>query len=301
MELEAFRERFHPQVNARLSHWLERIADQPGCPPALAEAMDYALLGPGKRLRPLLALAAARACGGDEVRALDAGCAVEFVHAYSLVHDDLPAMDDDDLRRGRPTCHRKFGQALAILAGDALLTHAFEVLAEGLPAERAAEGCALLARAAGAAGMVGGQVDDVADDAGGPVELASVEAIHLRKTACLMQVALELGAVCVGAPEPVRQELIRYGRALGLAFQVADDILAAVGDADALGRDTGSDEANQRRTVPRAVGLAAARERAAELLSEAGEAARALGPGADVLLGLVDLVAGRAGITGASG
>jgi geranylgeranyl diphosphate synthase type II len=275
---------------------MARIAARPGCPHSLAEAMGYALLGPGKRLRPLLTLAAVRACGGEGGAGLDAGCAVEFVHAYSLIHDDLPAMDDDDLRRGRPTCHRKFGEALAILAGDALLTHAFEVLVEGLPADRAAEGCGLLARAAGASGMVGGQVDDVAADVGEPVALTQVEAIHLRKTARLMQVALELGALCTGVPDAARQCLIRYGRALGLAFQVADDVLAAAGDAAALGRNTGSDEVNQRRTVPRAVGLAAARQRASELLTEAGDAARALGPGADVLHGLVELVGERAGI-----
>src|SRR5690348_166474 len=144
--------------------------------------MRYSLLAPGKRLRPLLVLLAAEARGGRDTAALPAACAVEMIHAYSLIHDDLPAMDDDDLRRGQPTCHKKFGEALAILAGDALLTMAFEVLAEGYPAVTASSCCRELARAAGAAGMVGGQVDDLAWEQGGQGNVEALEDLHLRKT-----------------------------------------------------------------------------------------------------------------------
>src|SRR5262245_50114253 len=185
-----------------------------GCPATLAEAMRYSLLAPGKRLRPLLVLVAAEACGGRADEALPAAGAVEMIHAYSLIHDDLPAMDDDDLRRGQPTCHKRFGEALAILAGDALLTLAFQVLAEGYPPVTAAACCRELARAAGAAGMVGGQVDDLAWEKGqgakgsdeekrgidpprAPCSLTDLEFLHARKTGALYRACLRLGVLAV--------------------------------------------------------------------------------------------------------
>src|SRR6516164_4032717 len=166
-----------------------------GCPPALVEAMRYGVLAPGKRLRPILAIMAAEACGGRNLDAMPAACAVEMVHAYSLIHDDLPAMDDDDLRRGQPTCHKKFGEALAILAGDALLTLAFQVLTEGYPPATAAGCCRQLAIGAGACGMVGGQVLDLAQEAdSNNGSLEKLQAIHASKTGALFRTCLQLGA-----------------------------------------------------------------------------------------------------------
>ena len=265
-------------------------------PPELLEAMEYSLLAGGKRLRPVLVVAARRLFDSG-LDPMPAAGALELVHTYSLIHDDLPAMDDDDLRRGRPTSHKRFGEALAILAGDALLTHAFELLAAGLPAERAGAGVVLLARAAGAAGMVGGQVDDVEpDDGHSAPDVERVESIHRRKTARLIQAAVGLGGLVAGADRAGQQALEAYGDALGLAFQVADDLLAATGDEASLGRPTGGDAAHDRRTYPRAVGVAAARERTAALADQAVAALAPFGRGGDVLVGLVGLVSERAGV-----
>ncbi len=174
----------------------EALGPRDGCPTTLLEAMRYSLLAPGKRLRPLLAILACEACGGRDRDALPAGAAVEMVHAYSLIHDDLPAMDDDDLRRGRPTCHKRFDEATAILAGDALLTLAFEVLAESYPVATAAECVRVLAREAGRAGMVGGQADDLAGEKGdGPRRLDGLESLHARKTGALIRASLRLGVL----------------------------------------------------------------------------------------------------------
>ncbi|HOX45029.1 MAG TPA: polyprenyl synthetase family protein [Myxococcota bacterium] len=289
--LEAWRER----VEGCLAGWMDALAARPGCPPDLAEAMRYALLGGGKRLRPLLAMAAAEATGAEPGLALEAGCALELVHAYSLVHDDLPAMDDDDLRRGQPTCHRRFGEALAILAGDGLLSLAFEALARAFPDERAARAVGLLAAAAGPAGMVGGQADDVRPWDGRALPLAEVESIHLRKTACLLVAALELGALAARAGEPALLALGRAGRALGLAFQVADDVLSFTGDEASLGRPTTSDQARLRRLHPLLAGLPASRARGQALLAEARAALLPFGERAQALLSIVDRVQARLG------
>jgi geranylgeranyl diphosphate synthase type II len=212
-------------VEERLRFLLGREA---GCPAALTEAMPYSLLGPGKRLRPLLVILAAEAAGGSATGALSAACAVEMVHVYSLIHDDLPAMDDDDLRRGLPTCHKKFGEALAILAGDALLTMAFGVLAEGYRSRTAAACCQELARAAGGCGMVGGQVDDLGWEKRGGF-LADLESLHARKTGALFRACLRLGALSaqgdrLGGPDARLLEMLDgYGRCFGLAFQITDD------------------------------------------------------------------------------
>jgi len=253
-------------------------------PARLAEAMRYGLLGGGKRLRPLLCLAAFDGCGGDQGArpiAEDFAVAVELVHAYSLVHDDLPAMDDDDLRRGRPTCHKVYGEATAILAGDALLTEAFGVLAAG---DEPARGrlCRLLAAAAGGVGMVGGQQLDlemtgrVAGD--GPLPpLPAIEEIHRRKTGALLAAAAEGGAIAAGAPDDRVASLRRYGQALGLAFQIADDVLDVVGDAASTGKSARSDQAKGKPTYPALVGLEKARELAAKARDRAVEAVAPLG------------------------
>jgi geranylgeranyl diphosphate synthase type II len=286
------------EVESALGRWMDEVAARPGCPADLAEAMRYALLGGGKRLRPLLAMGAAAAVSGRPEAACEAGVAVELVHAYSLVHDDLPAMDDDDFRRGRPTCHRRFGQALAILAGDGLLSLAFEVLARAFPDGRAGRAVRILAEAAGPAGMVGGQADDVRPWAGEPLQLEEVESVHRRKTGCLIAAATSLGGLAAGADDEALQALLRHGRALGLAFQVADDVLSAIGDAAALGRPGTTDERKDRRLHPRLAGLEASRARGHALLAEARAAlAPFVPPGGQPagLLELVESVAARLG------
>ncbi len=269
-----------------------------GCPPTLAEAMRYSLLAPGKRLRPLLVILATEACGGRVEAALPAACAVEMIHAYSLIHDDLPAMDDDDLRRGQPTCHKKFGEALAILAGDALLTLAFQVLAEGSPPATAAACCRELARGAGAAGMVGGQVDDLAWERKGGT-LADLEHLHARKTGALFRASLRLGALAArgekgGEPDAqVLKSLDGYGRCFGLLFQVTDDLLDVEGSAGATGKRVHKDAARGKLTYPGFLGVPESRRRAEQLAHEARAHLAPLGAGGDRLAALVQMVLER--------
>jgi len=269
--------------------WIERLLQRElaglEAPPRLVEAMRYALLGTGKRLRPaLLRLVCAHFGGRDEAAELPA-VAVEFVHTYSLVHDDLPCMDDDDLRRGRPTCHKVFGEALAVLAGDALLTDAFALLAR-IP--RGAEHVAALARAAGAEGMVGGQVLDL--DPGS----ALAEEIHRRKTAALLGAAAEMGALCAAQADEAAARARQFGIALGRAFQATDDILDVTGTSASLGKTPGKDQRAAKPTLVAALGLEGARSRARELAAAAKLAAQGLGEGpGGPLHGLVDLVLDR--------
>jgi geranylgeranyl diphosphate synthase, type II len=281
-------------------------ADDP--PPRLLAALRHALLAPGKRLRPALALWAARACAGDRGEseawraAAPAALAVEMIHAYSLVHDDLPAMDDDDLRRGRPTCHRAFDEATAILCGDALQPLAFETLAAGMPAAVAGRACLVLARAAGAAALVGGQADDLAIERGwvedpatmSPAEqVAWMERIHRRKTGALFRAALTLGGLAVAADERQLEILDRFGRAFGLCFQIADDILDAEGTEAAMGKRVGKDAGRGKLTYPTVLGVEAARDRAGELAAEAAAAAGELGPPAAELAALAHWIVAR--------
>jgi geranylgeranyl diphosphate synthase type II len=286
------------------AHLRQALRPESGVPDRLREAMTYSLLAPGKRLRPLLVLMAVEACGGAEADAWPAACAVEMIHAYSLIHDDLPAMDDDDLRRGQPTCHKQFGEALAILAGDALQALAFQVLAEGYPPATAAPCCAELARAAGAAGMVGGQVDDLAwERPAGAVgverTLAGLENLHLRKTGALFRAALRLGALAAhsGRQQPAAPELLGcfdgYGRCLGLLFQITDDLLDVEGHAEQAGKRVGKDAARGKLTYPGLLGVAESRRRAERLALEARDHLRPLGADADRLLALVNFVRQR--------
>jgi geranylgeranyl diphosphate synthase type II len=275
------------------------LRPQPGLPPSLLEAMRYSLLAPGKRLRPVLVVMAAEACGSKDANPWPAACAVEMIHAYSLIHDDLPAMDDDDLRRGQPTCHKKFGEALAILAGDALLTMAFQVLAEGYPPLTAASCCRELARAAGAAGMVGGQVDDLAWEQGGERTIEGLEDLHLRKTGALIRASLRLGALAAFAqrnsapPAELLERLDGYGRCLGLAFQIVDDLLDVEGDAEQTGKRVGKDEARGKLTYPSLLGVAESRRRAERLGREARHYVEPLGTEAARLMALVSFVVER--------
>jgi geranylgeranyl diphosphate synthase type II len=226
-------------------------------------------LAPGKRLRPLLVLMACEAAGGSEDAALPAACAVEMIHAYSLIPDDLPAMDDDDLRRGRPTCHKVFGEALAILAGDALLTLAFEVLARDVrPPDVAARCCVLLAEAAGATAMVGGQADDLEGKfPGAGIEV--LEGIHRRKTGAIILAALRLGGLVAGAKPEQLTALDRYGSRLGLAFQIIDDLLDVAGDEESLGKRVGKDSHLGKLTFPELLGVEESVNRAEQLIGEA--------------------------------
>lgn len=293
--LDEVREFIEPRLAAALEL-------SPEAAPRLVAAMRHALLAPGKRLRPALVLWAAEACGGTWDDAAGAAVAVEMIHAYSLVHDDLPAMDDDDLRRGLPTCHRAFDEATAILCGDALQALAFETLARGLPPAAAARGCLVLARAAGPEALVGGQADDLAAERGwipdmslapAAEQVAWLERIHRRKTGALFLAALELGGLAAAAGPDDLARLAAYGRAFGLAFQIADDILDAEGDEAAMGKRVGKDADRGKCTFPSLVGLEASRTRARELAAEAGRAVAGFGSRAAALDGLAHWIVAR--------
>jgi geranylgeranyl diphosphate synthase type II len=264
--ITAYLERWAPRVDARLDALLPRADAEPA---VIHEAMRYSVFAGGKRLRPALVLLGARAAGADEERVLGIACAVEFMHTYSLIHDDLPCMDDDDFRRGKPSCHRKFGEAIAVLAGDALNTHAFAVIAATAP-DRAlvADLVAELCRAAGTEGMVGGQAADLAGE-GTTATVDAVRAIHERKTAALLAASLRMGGLAVGAAPAVLDRLSRYGARVGLAFQIVDDVLDEEGESAELGKTAGKDRVRGKLTYPAAIGAAESRRTAARLLAEA--------------------------------
>ncbi len=271
---------------------IARLLVEPGCPAELAEAMRYSVLGGGKRLRPALVHLSARAAGGDaDGLTARAAVAVELVHCYSLVHDDLPAMDDDVLRRGRPTVHVKFGQAMAILAGDALLTRAFAVLADGRD-ERAGRLTAALSEAAGQAGMIGGQVADMGLTRVRP-GLDALRSIHLRKTAAIIRACGRMGAICARAGKRVEDALACYAELLGLAFQVTDDVLDVTGRADRIGKTPGKDAAAGKRTYVSELGLERARALAIDLTAQAIAAVAPLGRRAAKLVRLANALADR--------
>jgi geranylgeranyl diphosphate synthase type II len=279
------------RVDEALRRYLPEEGDDPSsaCPPRLAAAMRYSVLGGGKRLRPVLCLLAAEACGGEAAAeaALPSACALELVHTYSLIHDDLPAMDDDDLRRGRPTCHKAFDEATAILAGDGLLTLAFEVIAAHTRPAEAAIGCVrALAEAAGPAGMVGGQMADLQAEGRTDGTTEALEAIHRRKTGALLRASLQMGAIVAGADAERRAALDRYGRAVGLAFQIVDDLLDVQGDEAKLGKRVGKDSELGKWTYPGFLGIEGSRRRARQLADEAVAALAPLGAGGDRLRAL---------------
>lgn len=267
-DLEAYLGQRRRLIDSELA---QRLVELPAPLVRLREAMAYALLSGGKRLRPILCLGAAEVFGAGAEAVLPAACALEFIHAYSLIHDDLPAMDDDDLRRGQPSCHKVFGEAVAILAGDALLTEAFSLLA-GLarihPPQRVVEVIEAIARAAGAQGMVGGQAADLLAEGQVGVSVEEVEFIHQRKTGALITVSVLTGAKLAGAAADDLAAVEKYGRNIGAAFQIIDDLLDVEGQTGITGKPTGSDAAKSKATYPTAVGVGAARQKAQELIEE---------------------------------
>jgi geranylgeranyl diphosphate synthase type II len=248
-------------------------------PATIHRAMRYSLLAGGKRLRPLLCCAASEACGGTIRAALPAACAVEMVHTYSLIHDDLPCMDDDSLRRGKPTSHVVFGEGIAVLAGDALLTEAFALLATAKPRARytATDLITELARAAGSRGLIAGQVADLEAEGHQPTEPA-LYFIHAAKTGMLLRASLKLGAMCAGATKAQAASLDRFGFALGLAFQIQDDILDATQSAQKLGKSAGKDAAAGKMTFPALYGLEKSQALAGQWTDEAIASLKSFGP-----------------------
>ena len=252
--------------------------DQESYPTPLVRAMRYSLEAGGKRLRPILCMAASEAVGGSEGDVMPAACALELIHTYSLIHDDLPAMDDDDLRRGKPTCHKAFNEATAILAGDALLTAAFEVLAargsdHGVDSLKYLQVVYLIARASGYSGMVQGQMMDLSFE-GKTINREELETLQHFKTGALIETSLQAGAILGGGSPEQIAALGAYGRHIGLAFQMADDILNVEGKHEMLGKPVGSDEALQKATAPSVMGLEGAKARAGELVESALAALR---------------------------
>ena len=277
------------EIDAALSGYADFDSD---CPLTLREAIRHSLLGPGKRLRPLLVLMAAEACGCEKGRAMPAACAVEMVHTYSLIHDDLPAMDDDDLRRGRPTCHAKYGEALAILAGDALLARAFELLATGLaPPAVAAACCAELGQAAGASALVGGQVDDLA--ATSQQGFDQLLQIHRRKTGAMFRVSLRLGGLVGQGNNEQLGALEAYGEKLGLAFQIVDDLLDVRGKESSMGKRLRKDSDRGKLTYPGLLGVSESTRRAQQLIDEACTALTTFGSQSGPLVELARYVLER--------
>ncbi|MCC6508530.1 MAG: polyprenyl synthetase family protein [Pirellulaceae bacterium] len=286
-------------VEAALDSYSQPLA---GSPERLTAAIRYSLLAPGKRLRPLLVLLAAEAVGGDWHQAIPAACAVEMVHAYSLIHDDLPAMDNDDLRRGQPTCHRKFDEATAILAGDALQAMAFETLAAGCHPSHAAACCLELARTAGRAWLVGGQQDDLAAEGRfgfcpygqSPAEqLAFLQRIHERKTGAMITSSLKLGGLAVGAAPELLEALEEFGLKIGLAFQIVDDLLDVESSVETMGKHTGKDAALGKLTYPRLLGIEKSHQWAGQLVTEACNALAPLGEPAAALVTMARFVLER--------
>ena len=270
MDLPQYLKRRQRWVNDGLKRWVPAINE---FPPQIHEAVHYSLFAGGKRLRPILALAGAEAVGGRARDALPLACALELIHTYSLIHDDLPAMDNDDLRRGKPTSHRVFGEALAILAGDALLTEAFRLMARTdlmtrVPLQRILRAMGQVAQAAGPQGMVGGQALDILTQ-GEKIDAPLLEYIHSHKTGALIAAAVSAGAILGGGSAREYRALKGYGEKLGLAFQIVDDLLDVQGDAGKLGKAVRKDQLQEKATYPAFFGVSASRSQAEGFVQEA--------------------------------
>ncbi len=294
MDLKAYLEEKRTRINGALDRLLPKDHDYP---PDLHRAMRYSLFAGGKRLRPVLTLAACEAAGGDAEAALAPACAMELIHTYSLIHDDLPAMDDDDLRRGVATSHKVFGEALAILAGDALLTLAFGVVVDGAPS-LLSEGRRLqivseMVRAAGSWGMVGGQAVDILSERVPEIDLPTLEYIHTHKTGAMIRGAVRIGALAADATEATMTALTLYGDRVGLAFQIADDVLDVIGTEKQLGKQVGHDHKRGKKTYPGLYGVAESRDRALELADDAVAAIGKLGAPAEPLRAIAHYIVER--------
>ena len=291
-DLKTYLQSKQQQVNDRLVRLLPPAASS-----RIADAMGYSVMAGGKRLRPVLCLAAAEAVGGRSEDALITAVALELIHTYSLIHDDLPAMDDDALRRGKPTCHVAFDEATAILAGDALLTLAFQLLASpegtaGVPADRRLQVIQAVAAAAGYEGMIGGQMADIGSE-GNRIDLSRLEQLHLMKTGALINAAITTGAILGGGtPEQIRH-LHKYAQNIGLAFQIIDDILNVEGDPVLLGKAVGTDQEKNKSTYPALLGLVESRKMAANRVKEALRALEYFDKKADSLRAVAQYVIDR--------
>ncbi|MDG1898167.1 MAG: polyprenyl synthetase family protein [Fuerstiella sp.] len=335
MPAQLFQE-YYARLKTQVDDALQRQLDAQDWPAPLKEAVEYSLMATGKRLRPVLVMMSTEVCSGTGAAALPAACAIEMIHTYSLIHDDLPSMDDDDLRRGRPTSHVVYGEALAILAGDALLTLAFETLAAAPVSAAVTVDCLRsLGTAAGGGGMVGGQVLDLeaergaffgvnvstnnpiggvfsvdaaqvaVDETGGQVDssipssdenlirVEQLSQIHKMKTGALISTALQLGAAVAEAPSEQRESLRDYGARIGLAFQIADDLLDVTGNDDKLGKETGRDRELGKLTYPSLIGVEASRQKATALVNGARDALAPFGETADHLVELAQFIVER--------
>jgi geranylgeranyl diphosphate synthase type II len=291
-DLKTYLQSKQEQVNDELVRSLPPAASS-----RIGDAMRYSVMAGGKRLRPVLCLAAAEAVGGRSEDALIAAVALELIHTYSLIHDDLPAMDDDVLRRGKPTCHVAFDEATAILTGDALLTLAFQLLASpedtaGVPADRRLQVIHAVAAAAGNDGMIGGQMADIAAE-GSRIALSRLEQLHLMKTGALIDAAITTGAILGGGTSEQIRHLHKYARNIGLAFQIIDDILNVEGDPALLGKAVGTDKEKKKSTYPALLGLEESRKRAAERVKEALQALEYFDKNADPLRAVAQYVINR--------
>lgn len=294
MDIKAYLKDIATRVDDALDNCLP---DEDRMPQSLHKAMRYSIFAGGKRIRPVLMMAACDAVGGNRDNVIPAACAMEMIHTYSLIHDDLPAMDDDDFRRGQPTNHKVFGEANAILAGDALLTEAFVLLANdqsggSIDPEVRRRVIQIVAKAAGCAGMVGGQVVDMESE-GKDIDLPTLEYIHIHKTGALIKASITIGALLGGADAESLKKLSRYGELAGLAFQIADDILDVTADQSELGKDVGSDEARGKATYVSLLGLRQARERADELRDMAMDTLSDLGDKAEPLRQIMKFIIER--------
>lgn len=268
-------------IDETLNRYIPEEGQTPGI---IHEAMRYSIFAGGKRLRPVLVLTAAEAVGGEALKALPAGCALEMIHTYSLIHDDLPSMDNDDYRRGKPTSHKVYGEAFAILAGDALLTAAFEMMAavDDIPPAVMLQVIREIARAAGSQGMIGGQVVDIQSE-NKMIDKSQLKYIHDHKTGALFRASLRVGGLIGGATESQLEKLTAYADNLGLAFQITDDILDVEGNTETLGKTAGSDERKNKSTYPSLYGLEASKGLAAEAVQRALDALKDFDSKADLL------------------
>jgi geranylgeranyl diphosphate synthase type II len=285
------------QKNQIIDASLEKMLQDSPSAETLVKAMQYSLMAGGKRIRPVLCLAACEAVGGAPQHALTAACALEMIHTYSLIHDDLPAMDDDELRRGKPTCHIAFDEATAILAGDALLTLAFEVLSavhltDGQHAARWLKVIHIISEAAGYQGMIQGQMLDIASE-GRKLSAGELETMHRLKTGALIETSLACGALLGGADQQQKELLGAYGSKIGLAFQVADDILNVEGNPQLMGKAIGTDQLREKTTYPAMLGIEAARDFSKKLVREALQALETFGKQADPLRAIATYIIER--------